>query len=175
MKLLTRSFSRPSSFSGGTSRGSLRAVSWTSRHSVSKRRGGQTLVETALVISAILLPLTVAILQFGIVLNATNTLTQLAREGGRYAAVRHTDAEIRQYIADSAVGTGIRVTDLRPPAAPDSRIIIEMLPNTAARTAGNAIQVRINYPMSNKIFLGRFPGISLIKPTYVAQSTFVLE
>ncbi|PQV65452.1 TadE-like protein [Abditibacterium utsteinense] len=142
------------------------------------RRRGQTIVETAMVLTLILLPLTVGILQFGIVLNATNTLTQLAREGGRYAAVRHTDEEIRAYIVKAAAGTSIREAELRPPgsqASLDSRIIIEMLPNTATRVSGNPIQVRINYPMSNKIFIGKFPGVSLIKPTYVAQSTFVLE
>ncbi len=143
---------------------------------LSNQRRGQTLVETALVLSAILLPLTVGILQFGIVLNATNTLTQLAREGGRYAAVRHTDEEIRAYIAQAAAGTSIKAIDLRPTALPDSRITIAMVPATATRTPGNPIQVRITYPMGNKIFIGNsFAGILKINQNYVAQSTFVLE
>lgn len=137
----------------------------------SARRSGQALVETALVLSTVLIPLTVGILQFGIVLNATNTLTQIAREGGRYAAVRHTDAEIRAYVKQVATGTSIRPADLT-----DARIAIAMVPSTATRTAGNPIQVTITYPMANKIFIGNFlPGILKLRNDYVAQSTFVLE
>ena len=138
------------------------------------RHRGQTLVETALVLSAVLLPTTLGILQFGIVINATNSLTQIAREGGRYAAVHGTesnsDAAIRTYIRQVAAGTSILPADL-----PDARIVISMNAN-APRVSGNAINVEITYPMNKKVFVGNFlAGVAKLKNDYKAESTFVLE
>lgn len=132
------------------------------------------MVETALVLAAVLLPLTVGILQFGIVLNATNTLTQIAREGARYASVHGTeansDAAIRTYVRAVAAGTSINSTDLS-----DSRINIAMLSGNA-RSSGNAIVVTLTYPMSKKVFIGSFfPYMTKLKQDYTAKSTFVLE
>lgn len=136
-----------------------------------RRRRAQALVETALVLLAVLVPLTLGIMQFGVYLNATNTLTQLAREGGRFAAVGNSDAAIRDYIRTAAQGTSIRPVDL-----PDSAIAIAMVPSNASRAAGNPIQIRITYPMSKKIFIGNWlPGVLRLRQDYVAQSTFVLE
>jgi Flp pilus assembly protein TadG len=50
-------------------------------------RRGSVLVEAAVSIAFLLLPLLVGIVQFGILYNATNSLSQIAREGGRFAAV----------------------------------------------------------------------------------------
>lgn len=138
------------------------------------RRSGSVMVETALVLGAVLLPLTVGILQFGIVLNATNTLTQIAREGARYASVHGTesgsDAAIRTYVRAVATGTSINSADLT-----DARIDISML-SGAARSSGNAICVSVTYPMGKKIFIGNFGSfMSRLKGDYVAKSTFVLE
>lgn len=143
------------------------------RHTKQKRRG-QVMVETALVLAGVLLPITVGILQFGIVLNATNTLTQIAREGGRYAAVHGTesgsDAAIRTYVRSVASGTSISPTDLT-----DARIDISML-SGAARSSGNPIVVTVTYPMSKKVFIGNFSSyMTKLRQDYSAKSTFVLE
>jgi Flp pilus assembly protein TadG len=146
-------------------------------HRLARRRSGQTLVETALMLTGVLLPITIGILQFGIVMNATNTLTQLAREGGRYAAVHGTeansDAAIRDYIQAAAAGTSIKPTDL-----PDANITIGMLTVngvTPARASGNAINVTIKYAMSKKVFVPNFFFAGKLKNDYYAESTFVLE
>lgn len=136
-------------------------------HNGRARRRGQGIVETALVVSAILLPMTLGILQFGIVVNATNTLTQFAREGGRYAAVHGTetnsDTAIRTYISQVAAPTNIRASDLT--------VGIAMV-NNATRASGNAINVTVTYPMDRKVFLGNFFGLGR---NYTAESTFILE
>lgn len=139
-----------------------------------RRRGGQTLVEAALVLGGILLPITLGILQFGIVINATNSMTQIAREGGRYAAVHGTeansDAAIKDYVQAVAAGTSIKPTDL-----PDANISITMVDNKA-RASGNAINVAVTYQMSKKVFVPNFvPFISKLRNNYTAESTFVLE
>lgn len=139
-----------------------------------RQRKGQTLVETALVLSAVLLPTTLGILQFGIVINASNTLTQIAREGGRYAAVHGTeansDAAIRTYVKQVAAGTSIAPADLT-----DARIVISMNAG-APRASGNAINVVVTYPMTKKVFVGNFlASVVKLKQDYTAESTFVLE
>lgn len=136
------------------------------------RRGGQTLVETALVLAAILLPLTLGLLQYGVYLNATNTLTQLAREGGRYAALHGTEptyeTATEDYIQQVAIGTTIKPSDI-----PDTAIKVETYPATPLRVKGNPIRVTITYPMAKKIFMGRmFP---FLPNTYVTESTFIIE
>lgn len=139
----------------------------TLRHHKRARRRGQSLVETALVISAILLPMTLGILQFGIVINATNTLTQLAREGGRYAALHGTETNsntaITTYIGQAAAPTSIRAADLN--------VAVSMV-NNAPRSSGNPIRVVITYPMERKVFIGNFFGLG---DDYTAESTFILE
>jgi Flp pilus assembly protein TadG len=58
-----------------------------------KRRGGQTLIEFALVVP-ILLALMIGILEFGWLTKNTMTLASAAREGARAAAVGKTTSEI---------------------------------------------------------------------------------
>lgn len=150
----------------------------TYKHRKSRARRGQAIVETALVLAAVLIPMTLGILQFGIVINATNTLTQIAREGGRYAAISATVADpgaanpptynnsntaIRTYIGQAAASTSIRAADLTT--------TISMV-NNAARSSGNAIKVSVSYPMSRKVFLGNFFNLGR---NYTAESTFILE
>jgi Flp pilus assembly protein TadG len=146
-------------------------------HRLARRRSGQTLVETALMLTFVLIPMTIGILQFGIIMNSTNSLTQIAREGARYAAVHGTeansDAAIKDYIQAVAAGTSIRPTDI-----PDANITISMLAVngvTPARASGYPINVTIKYPMSRKVFIPNMPFMSKLKNDYYVQSTFVLE
>lgn len=142
------------------------------------RRRGQTLVETALILTAILLPLTLGLLQYGVYLNATNTMTQIAREGGRYAALHGTestsDAAIRTYVRSVATNTSISATDLT-----DARIVITPSQGNSSRVSGNPIVVSVTYPMAKKVFVGSFlsnlPGIPSLKRDYTAESTFIIE
>ena len=139
------------------------------------RRRGQTLVEAAVVLIFILLPISMGILQFGIVLNATNSLTQIAREGARYAAMRATDADypdsvIKAYTRTVATGTSINPVDL-----PDSTIVISMI-DDKPRVSGNAIRVVITYPMSKKLFVGQeLFRTTVLGANYTAESTFIVE
>lgn len=63
------------------------------RRSVSrKRRGASVIVETALCMTMVLLPLSLGTLQFGVVMSAGNQIEQVSREGARYASVHAFDA-----------------------------------------------------------------------------------
>lgn len=57
-----------------------------------RRRGASVIVETAMCMTFVLLPLTIGGLQFGVVLSTSNQLEQVSREGARYAAVHAFDA-----------------------------------------------------------------------------------
>lgn len=152
-----------------------------------KRRSGQTIVETSLVLAFILLPLTLGLLQFGIILNAANTMTQIAREGGRYAAVHGQQdtfdgpatapaagkqASLRYYLKTVADPTGIRWADIQ-----NNIVVTPATP--AARVSGQPVSVSVTYPMSKKVFLGSAafigPALNKVKQPYVAKSTFVAE
>ena len=145
-----------------------------------RRRGGQTLVEGALVVAFILLPLTLGIFQFGIVINAVSSLQMIAREGGRFAAVHGQEqtsddsvsqaspASIRNYIRTVCTGTSINYNDLT--------ITVSPALGSTTRVSGLPITVTIVYPMSKKIFVGNtLAGSSILSRNYTATSTFVLE
>lgn len=66
-----------------------------------KREDGQSLVEFALVVPIFLLVL-FAIVDFGMAFHAWITVTNSAREGARYGAVRATSPQIMQRVRDTA-------------------------------------------------------------------------
>ncbi|HXH22412.1 MAG TPA: TadE/TadG family type IV pilus assembly protein [Dehalococcoidia bacterium] len=65
------------------------------------RERGQNLVEFALV-APLFLVLIFAIVDFGMGLRAWISITNAAREGARYGAVGHTEAEIKQRVVDTS-------------------------------------------------------------------------
>lgn len=156
------------------------------RHSKNLRssgaRRGQALVEFAFVVT-VLLMLTMGLMQYGLLFNTSSSLTNIAREGARYAAVRGTEAgsgpNIRNYVREVAAKFGIPAT-----ALPDNRIIIEMVngPNgqPLPQSSGNPIRVRVIYDMRQRFFLpysGRnaFPGLAQFDDSYESSATMVLE
>ncbi len=108
------------------------------------RRHGVAMVEAAFVV-IILLVLTLGLVQWGIIFNTSISVTNLSREGARYAAVHYGD--------DDAIKTYI--TSNLPPGIRQSDLSIGILPaeGSADRKAGQAIKVTLNYDMSKKLFL----------------------
>jgi Flp pilus assembly protein TadG len=145
-----------------------------------RSRRGQTIVETALVLTGILLPLTLGLLQFGIIYNSTNTLQHLGREAGRFAAVHGTEttfdsadtqtspASLKYYIKTLCASSGsIKYSDLTISTSPSA---------LSSRSPGQPISVTLTYPMSKKIFIGKaLPGLSALANNYTVTSTFLLE
>jgi Flp pilus assembly protein TadG len=145
-----------------------------------RRRGGQTLVEGALVVTFILLPLTLGIIQFGIVMNAISSLQMIGREAGRFAAVhgqeqtsddsvsQSSPPSILNYIRTVCTGTGINYSDLTISVSPSM--------GSTSRVSGLPITVTLSYPMSKKVFVGKILGAtSILANNYTVTSTFVLE
>lgn len=152
-------------------RGSLRLDS---------RRRGSVMIEAALVSVFVLIPLTLAIIQYGIIFNATNTLSQVTREGARAAAVfalktadespginQTSDQYIISRIQAAAAPTSLDMSDAAI-ARGDVTISITPAMNSTTstpRVEGQPIQVSISYNMRSKYFFPWLTGGHNPNPT----------
>lgn len=96
---------------------------------------GQAMVEFALVLP-ILLVLVLGIIQFGILFNNYQTLTDAVRVGARQAAVSRT-------LADPAGTATARVRTAAGTSLDDARLDVEV---TSTWTQGSDVTVRATYP-----------------------------
>ena len=163
-----------------------------------RRRSGSTLVETALCLSFILLPLLLGGLQFGLVLTTTQALEQVSREAGRFAAVHYgestfdgadtqgdtagSDPSLKNYLKRVSQANGIPWNDIKN--------VITVSPAAGARSSGQPITVTIKYPMNKRSILGQ-PGksailyfapqnggnstLNFLSQDYTVASTFIMQ
>ena len=120
------------------------------------RRRASTLVETALCMIFVLLPMTGVGLQFAISITAMHAMNQIAREGGRFAAVHAGEAtfdlsetqtnppSLKAHLKQVADNTTIPWNDIK------DRITVTPV---ASRQSGSAIEVTVVYPMNKKLIL----------------------
>lgn len=176
------------------------ACSYSGARSASRRmrRKGWTLVETALCLIFVLLPLLLGGLQFGLVLIPTHALQQVSREAGRFAAVHYdentfdsgdsqgnsagSNPSLKHYIRAVVEDNDIPWNDIK-----DN---ITVSPAPGARISGQPITVTIDYPMNKRSILGR-PGkqailffapsnggnspLNFLNQDYTVASTFVMQ
>ena len=132
-------------------------------------------------VSMVLVTLNVGLVQFGLIYNTASTLTNIARDGARYAAIHATDTTtilngttysnpddaIRDYIDLDARGTSVLVADI-----PDANITITPANGASTRIAGNPITVVIRYDMRKKFFLplAVSPGCPILGPVTPRRS-----
>ncbi|HEX8236813.1 MAG TPA: TadE family protein [Abditibacteriaceae bacterium] len=150
--------------------------------SAPSRRGGSVLIETAMVLIFVLLPLTVGVIQYFIVFGAANAVTQITRQGGRYAAVfaRKNAGETpipaagspgcpTAPCADAYIISRIKqeaaVVNLNP-----NDVSVTITPAFASRQQYQAVTVTVTYNMSKKKF-SPLP----VPATYVRSATTMLE
>lgn len=95
-------------------------------------KNGQSLVETALVLPVVILILS-GIIDFGLLLNNYQVITNASREGARVAAVGYTDSEIVDVVRNAA---GI----LDP-----GQLLIDIDPPESDREKGDEVTITIEY------------------------------
>ncbi len=142
---------------------------------------GQAMVEMALVVT-VLLFLSMGLIQFALIANARITLTNLAREGARFAAVHATETGSDNN-ADSTKGIKtyvVRVADstsLNSIAIGDITISpMETSPMSMSRSSGKPITVTVNYNMRNKFILPvSFPGLSRFGTNTSSSAKMIIE
>ena len=174
-------------------RSSKSPVASQSKASSRSRRHASVTVETALCLTLVILPTSIGILQYGIVMNSANQIEQIAREGGRFAAVHCLEStfdasetqsnppSLRNYLKNNIVAnkTNILWDDLDNGVQTGNQTTgyIQVTPSTvAARVAGQAVTVKVVYPMRKKIFTGKIAsGVISLANDYTATSTFNIE
>lgn len=128
-----------------------------------RRRGGSTLVETALCLAFVLLPLALGGMQFGLVLTTTHALQEVSREAGRFAAIHYgeqtfdgadtqgdaanQDSSLNNYLKNVARANKIPWDDIK------GNIVVT--PPAGARFSGQPITVSISYPMKKRAIIGQ--------------------
>lgn len=101
-----------------------------------KKRKGQSLVETALILPVILLLLT-AIIDFGLLFNHYLIVSNASREGARGASLGNTNEQITNTVKNVAS------------TLDESKLGITITPNRSAdRKAGTTVTVAVKYQYS---------------------------
>lgn len=131
-------------------------------------------MEFALVVP-ILLMLTLGIIQYGIIFMTMLSLTNLSREGARYAATAPSlDAPIDARI-EALLPSNIQWSDIYP-----KNILILPKQGDASRVLGNAspglISVSITYDMRKKLFIpSTFFNFHIFNTTYTTTTYMMIE
>lgn len=158
-----------------TGRNQMLQVIFQDKGRIRSRRRGAAIVEMAFVV-VILLALTLGLIQWGLIYNASISVTNLSREAARFAAVHpDSDAEIVSYVKNNAP-PGIRAEDLT----------ISISPPEGNRPPYTAIHVVVEYDMARKLFLPSKmyfpftsepakPSITFFSGTYRADGHMMIE
>lgn len=152
----------------------------------SKRRG-QAILEMAAVV-IVLLFLTMGLIQFALIANARITLTNLAREGARFAAVHATeiDSDNNPDPAKGIKAHVIKLADATTLADAGTRSSVntitvtispaETSPPNPLRTSTKPIQVSVSYDMRHKFFLPViFPGLANWGNQTTSSASMIIE
>lgn len=151
---------------------------------------GALVVEMAICLP-ILVMLTFAIIEYGIVINATMSISQLTRDTARFVAVHGgeptadspatTHGSIKEFLQTECAGGSINYADLTLTVGKmDAGTGVVTSDLAASRAQGSAETVQLSYPLGKKIGVSTnlVPGLSaftdVTKP-YVKKSTIVLE
>jgi len=119
-----------------------------------KRQSGQSLVEFALSVTALLV-LMLASLQLALIGNAALAVSQLAYAGARYAAINpsYNSAAVSTYMLSIAPST------INENSGAD--LTISVSPASVPRSFGSQLTVSVTYNLTSKLFLPTsFMGIS---------------
>lgn len=155
-----------------------------------RRIKGALVVEMALCLP-LLIWLTFAIIEYGIVINTTMTISQLTRDTARFVAIHGgettadspatTSGSIKEFLKTECAGTSINYNDLTLVVGKmdaSTGVVTANVPS--ARLQGTAATVQISYFMGKKLSVSPklVPGLSAFtdssKP-YVKKSTVILE
>jgi len=142
---------------------------------------GQALVEFALVLPVLLI-LTMLIIQYGIIFYTTLSLTNLSREGARFAATQPASTD-NSVISTQQSSINTRMANVAP-----SNIVWNNVSSTityydatsgseiSKPAAGALVGVSLTYDMSRKLFLpSTFLGIKIFSTSYTTFTKMMIE
>ena len=118
------------------------------------RHGGQSIVETGFII-VILIGLTMGLVQFSFIYHTSLTLTNLAREGARFAGIHGVDANVKNDLVAHLKSKCVQESAVN--AADINVDTVKIYPTldatTPSYTVGQPVTVEINYNMKKKFFV----------------------
>lgn len=135
----------------------------------SRKRSGIVLIEFCIAFLFVLLPLFLALLQYGMIIQAMLAMDNTSREAGRFASVNSlsapNDTDLKNFIISNAAGMGIQVnnTDIAVTPSPTNRLRYQPL------------TIDITYDLKSKVFLGTFYGIPFFRSKYTTRVVMVMQ
>lgn len=164
------------------------------------RRRGTTLIEAALCMTFVLLPVTLGGFQMAMVFITSHSLQQIARESARWSAVHYNDVNFNDsvdqgskpgqlpsllyFMRGQSVANGIAWTDINGSVSGGSVVVT---PASTLRSSGTPMTITITYPMRKRSFLGSLffksddgqklntIQLGFLKSNWVEASTTLLE
>jgi Flp pilus assembly protein TadG len=132
-----------------------------------KKRRGSVIVEFA-AIAPFLILISLMLVQFALFANANISLSQIAREGARTAAVGgRTNTQIQSIINTTATNTGINPSHITTTITPS---------NQSDRVPGTTVTVRIAYNMNNRRILpSQIFGVTIVPNTVTRTANMMVE
>lgn len=147
------------------------------RRSARGRRRATTLIETALCMTFVLLPVTLGAFQMAMVFITSHSLQQITRESARWAAVHYNEdtfnngvdqgdtagdpQSMLHYVRGQAAANGIPWSDISgglinkiPGKAGEAGGSVVITPDDSQRISGKPLTITITYPMRQRSFLG---------------------
>ena len=142
---------------------------------------GQALVEFALVLPVLLI-LTMLIIQYGIIFYTSLSLTNLSREGARFAATQPASSD-SSVISTQQSSINTRMANVAPSNIAWSDVSSTITYYDASSgseistpAAGALVGVSLTYNMSNKLFLpSTFLGIQIFSTSYTTFTKMMIE
>lgn len=142
------------------------------------RRSGIVLIEFCIAFLFVFMPLCLALIQYGIIIQTTLAMNNISREAGRFASIKSLsatdDSALKTYIKSNAAGMGITIKDTDITVTPVPNAVT---PNSRVQYA--PITIVVSYSLDQKSFLkSPFTAVTRIpvfRSNYSTQVVMVMQ
>jgi len=135
-----------------------------------RNESGAAVVETALCLCFVVLPLVFATIAYAYMLSFRQTVSQSAAEGARAAAVAPASADrilAGTNGASVSLSTGVGGMTC---SSPNVTCTVVPVPNCGDGSAGNCVKVTVSYPYRDHSLLPSVPGLGFMLPQTISYS-----
>ncbi|MFL6106218.1 MAG: TadE/TadG family type IV pilus assembly protein [Marmoricola sp.] len=140
---------------------------WGSRE---RNENGAAVVETALCLCFVVLPLVFATIAYAYMLSFRQTVSQSAAEGARAAAVAPVSADrIAAGTAAASVSLSTGVGGMTC-TSPNVSCTVVPVPNCGDGSTNNCVRVTVSYPYRDHSLLPSMPGLGFMLPQTISYS-----
>lgn len=135
-----------------------------------RNENGAAVVETALCLCFVVLPLVFATIAYAYMLSFRQTVSQSAAEGARAAAVAPVSADrIAAGMAAASVSLSTGVGGMTC-SSPNVTCAVVPVPNCGDGSTSNCVRVTVSYPYRDHSLLPSMPGLGFMLPQTISYS-----